>query len=114
MSTDIILLAAGSMVVQDVVGVCLVQAEARDRGWLSGALDAVGWLFAIATTSISVTALQGHDTGLKVALVGAVTAANVFGSTLGQVIGKRYIKPLPSPLEARMVALEDHLGVEHG
>jgi len=94
----IVLFAALAMVVQDCLAVMMVQAEARDRGWTAGFLDAAGWMFGIATTTISVTALQGHSTGLKIAVVIAVTAANIIGSKTGQVIGTRYIKPLPNPL----------------
>jgi len=94
----IVILAALAMVFQDCLGVMMVQAEARDRGWLAGALDACGWLFGIATTTISVSALQGHDTGLKIAVIVAVSAANILGSKLGQMIGTRFIKPIPNPL----------------
>ncbi len=94
----IVILAALAMVVQDILAVMMVQAEARDRGWTAGFLDAAGWGFGIATTTISVTALQGHSTGLKIAVVVAVTAANIIGSKMGQVIGTRYIKPLPNPI----------------
>ncbi len=100
------------MIVQDVLGVMYTQAAARDRGWLLGVLDAVTWIFAIATINISVTALQGHDTGLKVAVIVLVTAANFFGSKLGQVIGTRFIKPIPDPLvkillDKKIITLSD-------
>lgn len=80
------------MVVQDILGVLMVQAEARNRGWLTGTFDSLGWLAAIFTTTLSVTALQGHDTTLKVVVVAAVTAANFAGSLIGVAIGKRFIK----------------------
>jgi hypothetical protein len=99
----IVLLAALCMVFQDVLAVMMVQAEARDRGWLAGILDAVGWGFAIATTTVSVTALQGHNTGLKVAVVVFVTIANIIGSKLGQVLGTKFIKPLPSNTDKLLI-----------
>jgi glucose-6-phosphate-specific signal transduction histidine kinase len=87
----IVALAAGCMVVQDILAVLLVDAEARNRGWLAGILDSAVWLFAIATTTIAVTALQGHSLAGKVELVVFVTAANLIGMRLGVWIGKRYI-----------------------
>ena len=86
------ILAALCMVAQDVLSVLMVQAEARNRGWLSGWLDAVAWLFGIGTLAISVTALQGHDTREKVLVVVFVSAANILGSWAGVKIGKRYIR----------------------
>jgi hypothetical protein len=88
----LILFAAGCMVVQDILAVLLTDAEARNRGWLAGILDSAVWLFAIATTTIAVTALQGHSLAGKVELVVFVTVANLIGMRLGVWIGKRYIK----------------------
>ena len=90
------LLAAVCMVVQDVLATLLVQAEARNRAGLAAAFDAAMWCFGIATTSIAVTALQGHSLGEKVMVVGAVTAANVAGSFAGVKIGKRFITEDPT------------------
>lgn len=91
----IALWAALAMVAQDVFAVCLVQAEARDRAVLSALLDSVMWLASIATTTISVTALQSHHLGAETVVVIAVTLANMAGSFIGVKIGKRYIKALP-------------------
>ena len=88
----LILFAAGCMVVQDILAVLLTDAEARNRGWLAGILDSAVWLFAIATTTIAVTALQGHSLAGKVELVVFVTVANLIGMRLGVWIGKKYIK----------------------
>lgn len=89
---NIAILAAVSMLFQDVVGVLMVQAEARDHGWIAGLCDSAMWLFAIATTTFSVTTLQGHDLHEKIIVVTAVTVANLVGSRLGVLIGKKYIK----------------------
>lgn len=89
---NIAIIAALCMVFQDVVGTLMVQAEARNHGWLAGLCDSVMWLFTIATTTISVTALQGNNTREKVIVIVAVTAANLVGSQLGVLVGKRYIK----------------------
>lgn len=109
----IALIAAATMVVTDVIGVVMVQAEAHNRGWLAGWLDTLGWLVGIATTTISVTALQGHSLSEKILVVGLVSAANLFGTKLGQVVGKRIVKGAVMTLadreliEARLQALED-------
>lgn len=85
------LVAAGTMLVQDVISVILVQAEAANRGWLAGLMDMLGWYVGIATTTISVTSLQGHDTSQKVEVLVLVGAANVFGTKLGQVVGQHFL-----------------------
>lgn len=89
---NIALLAALCMVFQDVLGTLMVQAEARNHGWLAGFCDSVMWLFSIATTAISVTALQGHNIHEKVLVILLVTLANLVGSRLGVYFGKKYIK----------------------
>jgi len=84
--------AALAMLVQDVMAVLLVQAEARNRATLSAILDAVMWPAGMACTTISVTALQGHHLGTKAVVVIAVELANVAGSYIAVGIGKRYIR----------------------
>ena len=86
------LYAAVAMIVQDILCVLMVQAEARNRGWLSGLFDSLGWPAGILTTTISVTAFQGHDMTTKVVVATAVTAANFIGSLIGVWIGHRTIK----------------------
>ena len=81
------LVAALSMVAADVLAVIMVQMEAANRGWFAGAMDGLGWIVGITTTSISVRVLNGHSTTGKVWVILLVTAANVFGTKLGQVIG---------------------------
>ncbi len=89
---SIAILAALAMLLQDVLAVGLVQAEARNRAVLAGVLDTVGWLATITTLSISVTTLQGHSLRDKILVIALVSLANFFGSFLGVKIGKRYIK----------------------
>lgn len=95
----IALYAALAMLIQDVLGVLMVQAEARNHVWLTGALDSVGWLATITTTTVSVTALQGHSLALKATVIAAVTVANFGGSALGVKIGKHFIKETPCPCQ---------------
>lgn len=87
----IAIIAAVAMVATDVLGVIMVQAEAANRGWLAGWMDTAQWLVGIATTTISVTALQGHSLSEKVWVVLLVSAANLLGTKLGQVIGKKLL-----------------------
>ncbi len=86
------LYAALAMLVNDVTAVLLVQAEARNRASLAAIFDSVMWLASILTTTISVTALQGHHVGTKTLVIVAVTLANVAGCYIGVAIGKRFIK----------------------
>lgn len=88
----IALLAAVAMLIQDVLSVLMVQAEARNHGWLAGLFDSFGWIATITTTSISVTTLQGHNLDEKVLVVSSVTAANFLGSALGVYLGRKLIK----------------------
>lgn len=85
----IALIAAGAMVASDVLGTIMVMAEASNRGWLAGIMDCAGWYVAIATTTISVSTLSGHDTAQKIYVLIFVGAANILGTKLGQVIGSR-------------------------
>lgn len=80
------------MVFQDILGTLMVQAEARNHGWLAGSMDSIMWLFQIATVTITVTALQGKDTKKKVFTILCVTAGNLVGSEIGVLIGQRLIK----------------------
>lgn len=89
---NIALLAALCMVFQDVLGVLMVQAEARNHGFIAGICDSAMWLFAIATTTISVTALQGHSVHEKALVIVCVTIANLLGSVIGVYLGKKFIK----------------------
>jgi membrane protein YqaA with SNARE-associated domain len=89
---EIAVLAAVCMIFQDCLGVLMVQSEARNHGWLAGLCDSVQWLFAIATTAITVTALQGHSLHEKVLVIILVTMANLVGSQLGVLVGRRWIK----------------------
>lgn len=98
------LIAALAMFVQDLIAVPLTQAEARNRAWLAGVLDTVGWLVAITTTFVSVDTLQGHNMKAKVAVVLLVSAANLLGTVAGTKIGKRFVKD--KTVEERLAALE--------
>ena len=113
------LIAALCMVAQDVLGSVMVMAEAGNRGWLAGFMDTLGWYVAIATTTISVTALQGHNTTEKVLVLVLVGAANLFGTKLGVASGNWLLHRKPSAkavsmteLEARVAALES--GTDYG
>jgi hypothetical protein len=100
----IALLAAGTMAVSDILATVCVMAESRGRGWLAGVLDSAGWLVSITTTAIAVTALQGHSLTEKVLVVVLVTAANLLGTKLGQIIGSRFVTD--GGLDGRVAALE--------
>lgn len=95
------------MVLTDVAGVVMVQAEARNRGWLAGWMDTGQWLVGITTSFITIDALLGDDLARKAAVVVAVSIANLFGTKLGQLVGTKYVKD--RTFEQRLTALEDHV-----
>ena len=82
------LVASVTMVVQDIIAVIMVQAEAKNRGWTAGFLDAVGWLVGIVCAKI---VIKSHGAAEVEALV-LVTVANVVGTKLGQVMGQRLLE----------------------
>ena len=87
LSWQIVLIASLAMVIQDIVGSIYTMAEANERGWLAGWCDSIAWGVGIATTTISVTALQGHDFPLKAGVIIGVTIANILGTKVGQICG---------------------------
>ena len=84
----IALLAALCMVFQDILGVCMVQAEARNHGLIAGLCDAGMWLFGL----ISIGSALNHHGGERWLIIAFVSAANIIGSILGVRIGKKFIK----------------------
>ncbi len=96
-------LAALCMVVVDVLATIMVQAEAANRGWLAGIMDTLGWYPSIICTTLCVLALDGHSVSAKGAVLALVGLANLLGTKLGQVAGKRL---LASRRVGRMFAAE--------
>ena len=86
------LLAGVAMAIQDFLEVLKDQAQARNRPVLAGTFDSLMWLALITTTSISVTALQGHSLHEKIIVILVVTVANFIGQIVGVLTGKRFIK----------------------
>lgn len=84
--------AAACMVASDVLATIMVMAEAKEMGWLAGFMDMAGWYVSIATTSISVSTLSGHNTMDKVYVLVFVGLSNVFGTKLGQMTGSKLLK----------------------
>ena len=100
----IALAAAGAMLCTDILATIMVMAEAKERGWLAGLMDMLGWYASIATTTISVTSLTGHDTTQKVWVLLFVGAANVLGTKLGVVTGKALMRRFPAtPVDSTAV-----------
>ena len=87
-----LLVASIAMVVTDILGVMLVQAEARNHGWMAGSLDAAQWIPGIICSEVTITILQGHSWTGKALVILSVSAANIFGTKLGQLFGTKYIK----------------------
>jgi len=104
-----LLIAFVLMVVTDLIGVALVQSESRNHGWLAGWLDTAQWIPGIFCSTVTITILQSHSLAHKALVVIVVSAANLFGTKWGQVIGTKYIKDARhQTLEHRVEALEAH------
>ncbi len=103
------LVAAGAMVVQDILGIVLLLAATRNRGWLAGMMDSLQWLVGITTTTISGSVLQGHHLWEKALVILMVTLANLFGTVAGERIGSKYVKDNTRTHEQRLTAVEKYI-----
>ena len=81
-----------AMVLQDILGILMVQAEARNRAWLTAHFDTLQMFALITTQTISITAMQGHNLHEKVLVLLAMTAGNYIGALTAVPLGKRFIK----------------------
>lgn len=81
--------AALAMFGQDLLSTWLVQAESEYLAARAGLLDTANWPMGMAVTFTTVTALQGHDLTLKIAVCAAVSAANCTGTSTAVRIGRR-------------------------
>ena len=102
--TEILVISFFSMCAQDILSVAMVQAEARNKKALAGALDVFAWIAAFLTIHNAQDAMNGHNQGLKIAIVLVVSAANFIGSYTGTLLGEKFIKPAPDLLAAALVA----------
>lgn len=85
---ELAILAALAMLIQDVIAVVLVQAEAKNKGWTAGLMDMLGWLVAFTTLRIAIKA----EGSALVETVILVSIANVLGTKLGQVTGQHFLE----------------------
>ncbi|MDE2103137.1 MAG: hypothetical protein KGL39_38180 [Patescibacteria group bacterium] len=79
----------------NVLVTVLVQAEARNRPWLSACLAGLTGTLSIGVTTLAVLSLQ-HAASAQVVLVyTGVAAGNFAGTFLGTQIGKRWVRAAP-------------------
>lgn len=97
-----------AMVIEDILGTFLGQAQARNKAALAAAMDALSWFAGIVTTLWSLNAINGHDEALKYAVIISVTAANLVGSYMGTKLGAKYIH-IPEPPQTRIERLEQRM-----
>ena len=81
-----------AMVLQDVLGILMVQAEARNHSWMTAHFDTLQMFALLTTQTISITAMQGHSLNQKVLVIIAMTLGNYVGALTGVPLGKRFIK----------------------
>lgn len=77
----LLLAAAGSMLLQDVLGTVLVVAEARGRPLLAGAMDSAGDVARITTMGISLDVILKRGWCWQSVAVVAVIACTSFVAT---------------------------------
>lgn len=87
----IVLLAAICMIIQDSLAVIKYQAASRNRGLIVASADVVIWFVSITGTTIAAFTLHGDNFGKKVAVVVAVSFANIIGNLLGTWLGQRFV-----------------------
>lgn len=87
--------AAGAMLITDIAGAAMVLLESRERGWLAGVCDGIGWLVSITCTKIAV---RSHGVG-EAEVLALVTCANVVGTRLGVATGKLLLRRFPAASE---------------
>jgi len=85
---EIAILAALSMLVQDVFEAMKILSLARHHGWMAGFSDAVMWLMMFFSMDEAITKTGSG----KLLIIVLVTIANVLGQKLGQVMGDKFIK----------------------
>lgn len=89
----IVVIAAISMLAQDLFEVTKMVAIDRSRPYLTGLLDTAMWLCWFASSSIAIGAEALHGwTAHTIAIVVAVSAANFVGCASGVVLGRHFIK----------------------
>ena len=107
---NIAIVAAVCMIIQDSLAVIKYQAAARNKGMIAAAADVVCWYVAITTTTIAAFTLHGNNFGAKVAVVAAITCANIAGNLLGTYLGRRFVVDEESEAQDdRLDAIEERL-----
>lgn len=77
------------MCVQDILGTCMVIFEARFNAPIAGLFDVLGWIAGIICAALALEEIitNGWRTKKSLTIIGAVSAANFFGTFLGVWIG---------------------------
>lgn len=105
---QIVFLAAGAMFAQNIITCVLQQARLEDKSTLAGALSALSWLVSIFTTSWSVSAINGHNLGLKLAVLGAVSFANFVGSFSGTKLSEVLLRKRKAQVKPKCTCCQLH------
>ena len=94
MNPAIVVFAIGLMVLQDFLGVFLVVAESRGRGWLAGICDGLGDWPRILGAGISGATLAQKGFGPEFLLVTAVSLTSVITTKVSTDLARK-IKAQP-------------------
>lgn len=79
------LLAFFAMVVQDILGTCMVVFEARLNAPVAGAFDVLGWVAGLICSALAIEEIVKHGwrTRKSLTIIAAVSLANFGGTVLG-------------------------------
>lgn len=82
-------LAFIAMMVQDVLGTCMVVFEARLNAPVSGMFDVLGWVAGLICSALALEEIikNGWRTRKSLTIIAAVSLANFAGTVLGVTIG---------------------------
>ena len=99
-----------SLLISNIAGVFMVQAENRHRPVLAGLFEGVYGLLWLLAAGFTVTTFAGHDLVHSFIIGAAAFAGNFVGSYFGTKLGDKY---LLDPDAKRITALESDFKRHH-
>lgn len=87
----IALLTLGCFILSNIASTLMVQAESRNRAFMSGVFETLYALFWIVAAKYSVNTLNGHNTTNTILELLALASGNFLGAWIGVTIGKKFV-----------------------
>lgn len=84
------LLGFVAMCCQDVLGTCMVVFESKLNGPVAGMFDVLGWFTGLICSALAIEEIIKHGafTRKSLTIIGAISAANFFGTVWGVQIAR--------------------------